>query len=69
MVNGDLLPAQIITFIKDVNFPANKKEIIQYAQHKKVNQEVIKTLEELPNQKFNSTREIEKVLGYIQREY
>lgn len=69
MIHGTVLPAQIIPFIKDLNFPANKNEIIQHVQDKKANQEVLKTLEELPNQKYKSTQEIEKSLAYIQREY
>lgn len=69
MVRGDLPPAQIGPFIKDINFPANKKEVIEHAQNSDANPEVIATLENLPNQKFNSSQELKKILGEVQRQF
>lgn len=67
MVYGCLPPAQIGPFIKDINFPVNKKDVIQHAKNSNANPEVIATLENLPNQKFNSSQELKKILGNIQR--
>ncbi|MGB9979277.1 DUF2795 domain-containing protein [Methanobacterium sp.] len=69
MVRGDLPPAQIGPFIKDINFPADKKEVIKHAQNTDANPEVIETLKSLPNQKFNSSQELKKILGNIQRQF
>lgn len=69
MVKGGLPPAQIGPFIKDINFPANKKDVIQHAKNSNANPEVIDTLENLPNQKFNSSQELKRVLGDIQRQF
>ena len=69
MVHVGLPPAQIGPFIKDINYPADKKDIIQHAQNKNANTDVIDTLEELPNQKFNSSQELKKILGNIQRQF
>lgn len=69
MVHGCLPPAQIGPFIKDINFPVNKKEIIQHAKNSNADQEVIDTLNNLPNQKFNSSQKLKKILGDIQRQF
>lgn len=69
MVHGGLPPAQIGPFIKDINFPANKKEVIRHVQNSNADEEVIATLENLPNQKFNSSQELKRILGDIQRQF
>jgi methionine salvage enolase-phosphatase E1 len=69
MVHGGLPPAQIGPFIKDINFPANKKEVIQHVQNSNADEEVVATLENLPNQKFNSSQELKRILGDIQRQF
>ncbi len=69
MVKGGLPPAQIGPFIKDINFPANKKDVIQHVKNSNANPEVIDTLENLPNQKFNSSQELKRILGDIQRQF
>lgn len=69
MVRGGLPPAQIGPFIKDINYPANKKEVIQHAKDNNANPEVIETLKNLPNQRFNSPQELKKILGNIQRQF
>ncbi|MGZ7119991.1 MAG: DUF2795 domain-containing protein [Methanobacterium sp.] len=69
MVHVGLLPAQIGPFIKDINFPADKKEIIQHAKNENAKHDVIDTLEKLPNQEFKSTQELKKILGFIEREF
>lgn len=69
MVRGGLPPAQIGPFIKNINFPANKKEVVKHAQHSNANQDVIDTLNSLPNQEFNSSQELKRVLADIQRQF
>lgn len=69
MVPGSLPPAQIGPYIKDVNFPADKKEVIQHVKNSNASPEVIDTLETLPNQKFSSSQELKEVLGNIQRQF
>jgi len=69
MVRGDLPPAQIGPFINDINFPADKKDVIQHVKNGNADPEVIDTLETLPNQKFNSSKELKRILGDIQREF
>lgn len=69
MVHGGLPPARIGPYIKDINFPANKKDVIQHVKSSNADDEVIATLENLPEQKFNSSQELKKVLGDIQRQF
>lgn len=69
MVRGGLPPAQIGPFVKDINFPANKKDVIQHAQDINADEEVIDTLKSLPNQQFNSSQELKRVLADIQRQF
>jgi hypothetical protein len=69
MVHGGLPPAQIEPFIKDIDFPVNKKNVIQHAQNNNANHEVIDTLKDLPDQEFNSSKELKRILGDIQRQY
>lgn len=69
MVRGVLPPAQIGPFVKDINFPADKKDIIQHAKNNNADHKVVYTLEELPNQKFNSFQELNRILGNMQRQF
>lgn len=69
MVRGGLPPAQVGPFIKDINYPVNKKDVIQHAKNKNADEEIIETLKNLPNQKFNSPQELKKILGNIQRQF
>jgi hypothetical protein len=41
MVHGNLPPAQVGPFIKDIKFPVNKKDVIQHAKSRNANSEVI----------------------------
>jgi hypothetical protein len=69
MVHGGVVLTQIATFVLNINFPVNKKEDIQHAQNNNANPEVIDTLKNLPNQKFNSSQELKRILGNIQRQF
>ncbi len=69
MVHGNLPPAQVGPFIKDIKFPVNKKDVIQHAKSRNANSEVIDTLESLPNQEFNSSQQLKRILGNIQRQF
>ena len=69
MAHGVLPPAQIERFIEDIKFPANKENIIQYAQDKSASNAMIDVLKDLPDQEFNSSGELKKTLDELKRQF
>lgn len=69
MVHLGLPPARVIPYIKGINFPVNKENMIKHARNKNADYEVIDTLNLLPNQEFGSTKELKRVPGNVQRQF
>ncbi len=45
-------------YVRGANFPANKNEIVDYARRQNAPDNVIKALDKLPDQRFNSAMDV-----------
>ncbi len=61
-------PAEVERYLKGINYPAKKDELIKHAQQQGANQDVIEVLKEMRDQNFNSPVEVSKAVGEIDRQ-
>jgi hypothetical protein len=61
-------PAEVERYLKGVNYPAKKEDLIKHAQQQGANQDVIEVLKEMRDQNFNSPIEVNKAVGEIDRQ-
>ena len=57
------MTAEIQQALKGTDFPANKQELVQQAKQNNASQQVIQTIQKLPEQKFNSPTDVQKAFG------
>jgi hypothetical protein len=55
-------PAAVERYIKGIDFPANKKKLMQQAKDNDAPDDVIKTIQRLPEQQYNSPIDISKAM-------
>lgn len=58
-------PVQVQKFLGGVDYPASKKELLDHARQKGANEEVRSTLEQLPDQEFETPADVSKAIGQI----
>ena len=58
-----LAHSQVANFIKDLDFPASKQDIINAAEDNNAPEQVIKALEKIPDQVYNSIGDVTAKLG------
>lgn len=58
--------AGIAKSLKNIDFPASKKDLVSYAQKQNAKKEIISTLENLPSRrKFQTMADVQKALGEV----
>ena len=67
MARGGGMTAEIEQAIKGTNFPASKQDLMQQAKQNNASQDVMKAIDNLPEQKFNSPTDIAKAWGQGRR--
>lgn len=60
-------PIQLEKYLKGVNYPASKNDLIKQAQQNGADQKVLDTLKQLPDQKFEGPTGISKAIGDMDR--
>lgn len=55
--------AEVATFLKGIDFPKSKAELIDHAEDNNAPPEVINLLEELPDRDYSSMAEVEHEVG------
>jgi hypothetical protein len=58
-------PIQIQKFLKGIDYPATKDDILRTAEKQGADDNVRQTIERLPNQKFNSPNDISEAVGKL----
>ncbi|HLH62788.1 MAG TPA: DUF2795 domain-containing protein [Ktedonobacteraceae bacterium] len=58
-------PIQLQKYLKGVNYPVNKKDLIKQAEQNGADQKVLETLKQLPDQKFEGPSGVSKAIGDI----
>jgi hypothetical protein len=60
---ADVNPDQIPKYLKDLRYPANKKDIIDKATRSEADQRVIEALQRLANEIYESPAEIKRAVS------
>ncbi|MBV9020241.1 MAG: DUF2795 domain-containing protein [Ktedonobacteraceae bacterium] len=61
-------PIQIEKFLKGVDYPASKQELIKHAKKHGADQNACDALEQLPDQTYDGPIGVSKAIGQIDRE-
>jgi hypothetical protein len=60
---GGESPANVQKFLKGVDYPANKKELVDQAKKNAAPQEVLDVIQRFPNQEFSGPQDVMKAYG------
>lgn len=60
---GGQSSSNIANYLKGIDFPASKDDIVIYAEDNSAPQEVLDVLENLPDQEFNSIADLMQGVG------
>ncbi len=63
---GRVNPIQVQKYLKGVDYPASKQELIKKAQAEGADQNVIQTLQAMPMERFNSPNDVAEAIGKIE---
>jgi len=58
-------PIQLQKYLKGVNYPARQKDIIEAARRNKADENILETLDQLPDREYKNPAEISKEIGKI----
>jgi hypothetical protein len=59
-------PAMLQKYLKGVNYPASKKDLVQQARSNNAEQEIVQRIQTLPGDSFSGPQEVMKALGQVQ---
>lgn len=58
--------AKVAEALKGIDFPANKRECIDYAKRHQASDDVLRVMEKMPEQKYESMADIFKAVGQVE---
>jgi hypothetical protein len=58
-------PIQLQKFLRGVDYPADKQTLVRSAPANGADDEVVRTLESLPRDKFNSPNDVSEAIGEL----
>ena len=58
-------PVQVEKFLKGVDYPATKEDLIRHAQQQGADQQVLESLKHLPDKTFEGPAGVSKAIGEI----
>lgn len=59
-------PIQLQKHLKGVNYPASKQDLIQHAKQHGADKEACATLEQMPDEQYETPAEVSKAIGDIE---
>ncbi len=59
-------PVQVQKFLSGVNYPVSKEDLIRKAKEEGADENVIKTLEDIQQEEFNSPADVSEAIGKIE---
>ncbi len=59
-------PIQVQKFLGGMDYPANKDEIVKHAKSKGADEKVMETLEQLPEDDYETPADVSKAIGQIE---
>ena len=60
---AEMRSTDIERYLRDVDFPANKRDIVEEARRQNAPEDVVRALDKLPDQKFNSSMDVTRGMG------
>jgi hypothetical protein len=60
-------PAEVEKYLKGVDYPAKKEELIKHAQQQRAPQEVLETLKKVSDETFQKPTDVAKAVGEVDR--
>jgi hypothetical protein len=63
---GYVNPIQVQKYLKGVDYPCSKEQLVQKAQEEGADENVIKTLQGMPADNFNSPNDVAQAIGQIE---
>lgn len=60
---AEMRSTDIEKYLRDVNFPANKRDIVEQARRQNAPEDVVRALDKLPDQRFNSSMDVSRGMG------
>ena len=61
-------PVEVEKSLKGIDFPAKKQDLVKHAQQRGANEEVLETIEQLPEENFNNAADVAKAVGELSRQ-
>ena len=58
-------PIQVQKFLSGMDYPATKEEIVDHAKSRGADENIMRTLEQLPDESFETPADISKAIGEI----
>jgi len=58
-------PIQIQKFLKGVDYPASKQDLVKHAKQQGADENVCSTLEQLPDEEYETPADVSKGIGNI----
>lgn len=58
-------PIEVEKHLKGIKFPANREDLIEHARQNDAPEEVLSTLERMPDREFNNAADVAKGVGQI----
>lgn len=59
-------PVQVQKYLGGINYPVNKADLTRYAEAHGADDNVRAVLQELPNQTFNSPKDVSEAIGKVE---
>lgn len=60
---GGQSPANVAHYLKGIDFPANKQDLVKHAQSHKADEEVLDALKKMPDQEYGTMADVMKGYG------
>ncbi len=60
---GGELPANVTTFLKGIDYPARKEQLVKHAQQNGAESSVIDVLQNMPDQEYDNMADVMKGYG------
>ncbi len=56
-------PIEVQKALKDINYPVNKKQLIEHAKKHKADSKVLEVLKDLPDKEYTNAADVSKAFG------
>jgi Protein of unknown function (DUF2795) len=60
--SGSMSPIDVEKYLRGVDYPANKTDLVKKAQQNKAPDDIIRTLQQLPSSSFNQPTDVMKAM-------